>query len=103
MRFRSFLSIAILLLPFTLAGQQSSIASSSAPIRFVDVAKIAGIDFVTNSSPTLDRNSSGQVSPTSGHMPNTGQDNTLEIMRVSRTALLSALDNRKRRLLPGRY
>ena len=57
MKFQFLLSTALLVQALPLHCQTTDgPRSSSSPIRFEDIAKSAGIDFVTNSSPTPNRN-----------------------------------------------
>ena len=56
---RRFFILAVLLvqtLPLRSQAPAASIPSSASPIRFEDIAKSAGITFVTNNSPTSNRN-----------------------------------------------
>lgn len=57
MGLRSLISTGLLFSPFSAVSQVPSVVvPPAAPIHFEDVARGAGIDFVTNSSPTANRN-----------------------------------------------
>src|SRR5436309_832474 len=57
MKLQLLLSTVLLTQALPVHGQASAgIPSSSSPIRFEDIARSAGINFVTNSSPTPNRN-----------------------------------------------